>query len=568
MRNVCMRKTRLKLPVFLGIVICNSALDVGSAVMAQGGSFFEDVKKELECSVCQEQFSELNEPKILKCLHTFCKNCLEAWLRKRHEGGLSCPTCRQITDCPNNDISRLPSNLFYKQMVEIVEAYGGQAEESPRCGNCEEKKSLKWYCSDCNFFLCDECVVAHRKWKMFSKHQVKEIGNFRSSDLEDYARKANFCKKHKDEARFFCENCQICICRDCAILDHRDHNIFSLEKGLEDKKSEIEAKMRKVQDSGSRLKIHKDSLEKRRLKVNSSIEEATSEVKRVAERCISMIHEHQTSVTEQLVEQKAAFQNAFEAQMTILDTKLMDIDNTLAFCEDVLLRKNLTEILNVKATIEQRLQELSVTSGSEFIPKLDYSQVKYVSNDVSFAPGRLVTTKTESSLSVAEERNRLSEGSVGADGTFTVNAKDSGDQNTYNSVVFPLEENVYDMAPTKISRSIFVAGFPTTTTTEDLIIHFQCKRNGGGNIESIIVSKQGTAVITFDDPEGENYCNISGELARIKLNLSPPFYCRYENSDLHSRNAVFVVFEPVFCFLHLIYCFQSDMNMGFLSFCQ
>ena len=155
--------------------------------MAQGGSFFQDVKKEPECSVCQEQFSEINEPKILKCLHTFCKNCLEAWLRMRHEGGLSCPTCRQITDCPSNDISRLPSNLFYKQMVEIVEAYGGQAEDSPRCGNCEEKKLLKWYCSDCNFFLCDECVVAHRKWKTFGKHQVKEIGNFRSSDLEDYA---------------------------------------------------------------------------------------------------------------------------------------------------------------------------------------------------------------------------------------------------------------------------------------------------------------------------------------------------------------------------------------------
>jgi len=344
-------------------------------------------------------------------------------------------------------------------MVEIVEAYGGQAEDSPRCGNCEEKKSLKWYCSDCNFFLCDECVVAHRKWKMFSKHQVKEIGNFRSSDLEDYARKANFCKKHKDEVRFFCENCQICICRDCTILEHRDHNIFSLEQGLENKKSEIEAKMRKVQNSGSRLKIHKDSLEMRRLKVNSSIEEATSEVKRVAERCISMIHEHQTRVTEQLVEQKAAFQNAFEAQMTILDTKLMDIDNTLAFCEDVLLRKNLPEILNVKATIEQRLQELSIPSGSEFIPRLDYSEVKYISDDISFAPGKLVvTTNTEPSLSVTEE-SRLSQGSVGADRTLTVNTTDSVDQNTYNSVVFPLEENVCDTDLTKISRSIFVAGF-------------------------------------------------------------------------------------------------------------
>jgi len=49
----------------------------------------------------------------------------------------------------------LPSNLFYKQMVDILKAYSGQGQEdSPHCGNCDERKSLEFYCSDCNFFLC------------------------------------------------------------------------------------------------------------------------------------------------------------------------------------------------------------------------------------------------------------------------------------------------------------------------------------------------------------------------------------------------------------------------------
>ena len=109
--------------------------------MTQAEKFFDDVKRQLECSVCQEQFSEINEPKILKCLHTFCKTCLEAWLRKQREGELSCPACRHITECPQNDINRLPSHLFCKQLVEIVEAYSGKGQEdSPRCGGCGEKK--------------------------------------------------------------------------------------------------------------------------------------------------------------------------------------------------------------------------------------------------------------------------------------------------------------------------------------------------------------------------------------------------------------------------------------------
>ena len=259
--------------------------------MARSKCFFDDVKRELECSVCQEQFSEINEPKVLKCLHTFCKTCLEAWLRQQREGELSCPTCRHITECPSNNIDSLPSNLFCKQLVEIVEAYSGQGQEdSPQCGNCEEKKSLKFYCFDCNRFLCEDCSGIHKKWKSFKDHYVKEIGNFESSDMQNYARKALICKRHKDELRFFCEKCKICICRDCAILEHRDdrdHNIISFEQGLENKKSDIASKMEAVEAVGCGLRNQKESLEKRRVRVDASIDQATNEVHRVAEHCIS-----------------------------------------------------------------------------------------------------------------------------------------------------------------------------------------------------------------------------------------------------------------------------------------
>ena len=404
--------------------------------MAQSRSFFDDVKKELECSVCQEQFSEIKEPKILKCLHTFCKTCLEAWMRQQREGELSCPTCRHITECPNNDINKLPSNLFCKQLVEIVGAYSGKGQEdSPQCGNCDERKSLKFYCSNCNCFLCEDCAAAHMKGKLFRGHNVKEIENFESSDVQDYARRANVCKKHKDEVRFLCLHCQICICRDCAILEHQDHKKLSLDQGLENIEPDIEAKIREVQANGFRLKTQKETMEKRKLRLSSDIEEATREVKRVAERCILLIRQHEASVTERLVKEKGAVEDAFAAQMTSLEGKMKEIDSTLAFCEEVLLRKNLPGILNVKALIEQRLQELSV-SGSENMPKVDFSVVKYVPNDYGFlrdAPGKLITSNTEPLLSVAEGKG-LIEGTVGDDCSFTVITRNSAGNTTYSEV--------------------------------------------------------------------------------------------------------------------------------------
>ena len=65
------------------------------------------------------------------------------------------------------------------------------------------------------------------------------------------------------------------------------------------------------------------------------------------------------------------------------------------------------------------------------------------------------------------------------------------------------EEEDIDIDPARASRSIYVTGFPVVTTPEELIIHFQRKKNGGGVVDAIAIHKRGAAVITFEDPEGK-----------------------------------------------------------------
>ena len=426
--------------------------------MAPSRSFFDEVKRELECSVCQEQFSETNEPKILKCLHTFCKSCLEAWLRQQGGGALSCPTCRQITDCANNDMNSLPSNLFYKQMVDIVKAYSGQGQEdSPECGNCDERKSLKFYCADCNHFLCEDCAGAHRKMKALSGHQVKEIGKFKESDARDYARRANVCKKHNDEVRFYCEQCVICICRDCAILDHRDHNIVSLDNGMQKKKSEIENKMQEVQANVFRLRSKKEFLEKQKIRMNNSVEQATEEIHRTAERDIELIRQHETRMTERVMKQKETFDAAFSNTMTGLDEKLVKIESSLDFGNEVLQRSNLPEILNVEEVLEQRFQELMEHCAFNLNVSINYSAVKYVSNDMSSlqdSPGKLITTNTEPSSTMVDGMG-LTEGVQGEKCTFTVITKDSQGNKTH-SEIDRVEVSIHSMQ-TRETVNVFIS---------------------------------------------------------------------------------------------------------------
>ena len=77
-----------------------------------------------------------------------------------------------------------------------------------------------------------------------------------------------------------------------------------------------------------------------------------------------------------------------------------------------------------------------------------------------------------------------------------------GVKRTAGTVVVQVENGI-EIDTTSVSRSIYVTGFEATTKPDDLIIYFQRKKNGGGDINSIIVSKRGAAVITFEDPEGK-----------------------------------------------------------------
>ena len=360
--------------------------------MACSKNFFDDVKKELECSVCQEQFSDLREPKILKCLHTFCKSCLTAWLpRQQREGELSCPTCRRITQCSANDINKLPSNLFCKQLVEIVEAYSGQVgdEDSPHCGICDEKKALKFYCIDCNCFLCSDCAGLHGKAKAFKGHDIKEISNFNSNDVQKYVRRANVCKKHEDEVRYYCEKCNICICRDCALLEHCDHKRFSLDHGLDLKKSVFTKRIEEVEDVGRRLQEQKANLEKQRTRFDTSVDQSKLEIHRVAENWMKVIRRHEEAMTKELLKRKETFENEFSAKMTDLDEKLTNIRNSLEFGRDILERNNLPEILNVEETLGRRFEDF--LSSTEFSGPVEFSalSVKYVANDTLFSESEL-----------------------------------------------------------------------------------------------------------------------------------------------------------------------------------
>ncbi|XP_035685568.1 tripartite motif-containing protein 3-like [Branchiostoma floridae] len=213
----------------------------------------------LECTVCLEPFKD---PKVLPCLHTFCKGCLEKFVGKQGElmkDKFQCPTCRTETVLPDGGIAGLKNNFFVLSLRDTVETHKSVAnveDDKVPCDVCEEDVA-SCGCVLCEEFLCDECVRAHRRAKRTRDHEAIGVAELeehlitKTSSVKPTS--LPICTKHEDERlKFFCETCQHPVCRDCTVLQHKDHKyglLTDVVSGVRAKiKDKLETAMPKFQE--------------------------------------------------------------------------------------------------------------------------------------------------------------------------------------------------------------------------------------------------------------------------------------------------------------------------------
>lgn len=73
-----------------------------------------------DCAICMDR---LDVPKLLKCHHSFCENCLDKLIVFKGDGSgtIICPFCNSVTgidaDKTAND---LPSNYQLQTVLDII----------------------------------------------------------------------------------------------------------------------------------------------------------------------------------------------------------------------------------------------------------------------------------------------------------------------------------------------------------------------------------------------------------------------------------------------------------------
>ena len=292
--------------------------------MASGGHHAEEVQKRVEdeitCPICQAQFEE---PKILPCCHYYCKKCIQTLaLRSGENRPFACPECRSDTLVPQNDASQLPTAFFVNRIKELhTKMEKAQGKVEAICEQCSGGKATA-FCRHCTEFICEECVKIHQKIKVFAGHKVSTLEELKQGETKDILIKKPpppTCKDHDEQMKIYCFDCNRLICRDCIVIDHKEHKYDFVKKAApttKEKLTESLAPLKEIQvslDAATKtVRSTKSDVETQGVSTATAIERSFDKLHEIIEQRKREMLEKASSVTKRKLDQLTVQEKGFE----------------------------------------------------------------------------------------------------------------------------------------------------------------------------------------------------------------------------------------------------------------
>ncbi|XP_056020287.1 E3 ubiquitin-protein ligase TRIM56-like [Ostrea edulis] len=321
----------------------------------------------LTCSICFEIFKD---PKTLPCLHSFCKGCIDDFTKKRENTNEhTCPVCRESFQLSDDFAGNLKTNFCLKNLIELVTSSKGVKKLCSFCslnGNHIEASSQ---CLTCKDLLCYECSEhRHRSTTLTLNHRIVSLADVASGKYDDEIRSQQRipCLEHSGEdLRYFCETCDIPICRDCIVLSHQNHKCMApsearkrMDENLGTFMSSLKERLDKFQAAKENVTSALDKLETGKRQIKENLEKQVNDI-------INTVMESQKSVKTDFDRIVKSKENILHEKKECLEKERKSLEETYTFCRNILDCGNDIEILTMKTDMNECLSKLHYSKNEK-----------------------------------------------------------------------------------------------------------------------------------------------------------------------------------------------------------
>uniref|UniRef100_A0A7N8Y3B4 E3 ubiquitin-protein ligase TRIM33 n=1 Tax=Mastacembelus armatus TaxID=205130 RepID=A0A7N8Y3B4_9TELE len=317
------------------------------------------------CAVCKQSLqSRDSEPKLLPCLHSFCRKCIpqpDRQISVQVPGPhgqtdthivnvMRCSVCHQ--DYKQSDII---DNYFVKDTTEATSTSDEKAAQV--CTSCEDNAGTIGFCVECGEWLCKTCVEAHQRVKITKDHKIRTKED--ADSVGTTGQRPVFCPIHKQEPlKLFCETCDTLTCRDCQLLEHKEHRYQFLEEAFQNQKGIIETSMAKLQEKKNYVHYSVSQLQSRLKELSETHKKVEHEIKIAVFTLINEINKKGKSLLQQLESVNKERSMRLVAQHKDTTQLAQQIHHVLNFCHWAITTGSSTALLYSKRLILYQLRQL------------------------------------------------------------------------------------------------------------------------------------------------------------------------------------------------------------------
>ena len=356
-----------KLPVCQACGVFYSVMAESVAVEEKS---LEELKSEITCPICQEHYTE---PKVLPCLHYYCKKCiLELALRTQSGKSFHCPECRCEATIPEGGVDNLKTAFFanrLKSKVTTLQRAHGKVEV--KCELCTVSSNAEAFCRQCSCFICNECVQVHSKLRCFFGHKIASLEDLKHGRAKPIAVKeppTSKCEVHEEPFIIYCYHCSCLICQHCTLKDHLGHNYEFTKKAAPDTKTKLLKDMQPLRDlknanvrAGDKICAAKLKMEAQKQASISNFHTSFKELHSILERREQELVEDATTIAQEKL-QKLSQQ---EKTLSLASAELQSVADYTERCVSLSTDNELVSMdTEIRKIIQQKIQEHSKSGRS------------------------------------------------------------------------------------------------------------------------------------------------------------------------------------------------------------
>ena len=330
----------------------------------------------MTCGQCRERYKD---PRLLPCLHTFCLQCLQGMeshvLFYRDDGSsdsslssmlsslankataILCPACGTEVELPKGGPDMFPADFIVhkKLMLESL----NPDSSNLICELCTDNSKAISRCNKCMVNVCGFCAQAHKRQRKTANHEVISLHEAQRQGTENLHCPV-LCPKHsQEELKLFCETCDQPVCRECCLVDHREHLIEYTDEVAEHHAKVIANLVSRLQPHMQAIIAGKAASEQLECMIKERSEQVKYDINVYFDNFIQSLQSHRQVLLNQVRQTSDSRLKSLQSQRIQLQQILCDMEHSSRLASQALGESNNQELMSIKPLLSQRLCHLN-----------------------------------------------------------------------------------------------------------------------------------------------------------------------------------------------------------------